>query len=106
MADQPLEVNAVTHAAESQIDALVCVPLPQHPVRYPGVDQQPHAVGLEDARAYGLLDLPAAPDVDGDGVDPGPREQMRQHQAGRTGAHDPDSGARDLPHGLSVPHCG
>ena len=91
VSDQSLEVDAVAHPAEPQIDALVGVPFPEHPVRDTRVDQQSHAVGLEDAGAYGLLDLLAAPDVDGDGLDPGPGQQMRQHQAGRPGAHDADA---------------
>ena len=54
---------------KAQLDALVLVPLAEHPVRDAAVDQQPDAVALEDARAVGLLDLATAADVDRDRVD-------------------------------------
>ena len=59
----------------------MAVALAQHPVGDPGVDEQPDAVLLEDARADGLLDLAVGADVDDHRVDPGQGQQVGEHQA-------------------------
>ena len=89
---------------EPELDAFMAVALTQHPIGHPGVDEQVDAVLLEDARPHGPLDLEPRSDVDDDGADAGPREQVGEHQSGRAAAHDPDGGARDgaWGHGTSV----
>ena len=87
----------MARSAKSEVDAWVFVALAQHPVGHAGVDQQPDAVALKDARPVGVLDLVATTYVEHHRVDAGPLQKVRQHEPGRSGADDPDLGARHTP---------
>jgi hypothetical protein len=59
----------VVFTAEPQVDALVRDAVAKHPVADASLGEQPHAVGLEDARAHGVLDLGPGAVVDDDRLD-------------------------------------
>ena len=72
------------------------VALAQYAVGDVRVDQQPDAVPLEDARAYGLLDLEPAAVVDDHGLDAAVGQQMAQHQPRGSTADDAHGGRAAL----------
>ena len=57
------------------------------------VGQQVDRPVLQDARADSTLDVLAAARFEHDGVDAVQVKELRQHEAGRAGAHDRDLGA-------------
>jgi len=66
--------------------------------RHAGLDEEVDRALLEHRGADGLLAVAAAPDLEDDGVDALPAEEVREHQAGRAGADDRDVG----PHSAST----
>jgi len=92
-AHQVLEVDVVTAAAKTQLDPAVLVTVLQDAPGHPAVDEEPHAVALEDARPDRRLDLMPRTDVDRHRVDAGHVQQVAQHQPGRAASHDPDGRA-------------
>ena len=95
--DQGLEVDAVAESAKAKVDASVLMSFGQYPVRHARFDEEPDAVALQDAGPHGVLDLPPGAVVNDDGIYPGQRQQVGQHQAGGACADDPDRG-----HGAAV----
>ena len=94
--DQVLEVDAVAHPAEPQVDALVLVAGLQHPVRDARIHQHVHAAVFEDAGPVGGADRLVVALLDHHVVDPGLGEQVRQHEARRAAADDSDFGGDDF----------
>ena len=100
-----VEVDAVAVAGEAQLDAVVA--------RADGAraaelaERVEHLDGalLEDAGADRALDLLARARVDDDRFDARAGEQVRQQQAGGSGADDGDSGADGGGHGVSFDGC-
>ena len=100
-AGQAAQVDAMGLAREAQPDAVVPHALAQHPVPDAGVDEQVHRPGLEDAGPQRRLDHGPVAQVHHHGVHAGPGEQVREHEASRTGADDGDLGA----HACSLAHA-
>jgi hypothetical protein len=88
-----LEVDAVAGSTETQVDAAMLLPFPEHPVGHTRVDQQPDTVTLEDACPVGRLDLVGGAGVQHDRVDTRHMQQMRQHQSRRPAADDDHLGS-------------
>jgi len=82
----------VAPPVEAQVDALVLVPVAEHPVDA-RVDEQAHAVALQDPRAVGVLDGLGGAVVDDHRLDPGQVQQAREHQPRGAAADDGDLGA-------------
>ena len=95
LAGQVGEVEVMTAPGEAQIDAVVDEPFASHArTDAQRVEQIDRAV-LEHAGADALLAVLAAARLENDRRDPGPAQQQRQDQTGRTGADDPDLRALD-----------
>ncbi len=62
----------------------------EHAVGDAGLDEQTHAVALEDAGPVGGLDVAHRSLVEHEAVDPGPVQQVREHETGWTAADDRD----------------
>ena len=89
-AGQLREGDAMTGAVETQLEAVMDETLPPHPLAHSCLSHQLDGVVLEHPGAHALLDVLLAPVFEDDRVDAGQGEELREHQAGRSGADDPD----------------
>ena len=85
---QVLEIDAVALAVEPQLNAVVPVAVAQHPVRDAAVHEQVHRAVLQDAGPDGVGDFLVAADLDHRGLDSGRGQQVGEHEACRSAAHD------------------
>jgi hypothetical protein len=86
------EVDTVAVTAAAEFDALVAAALLEDAVAYTRGDHEVDGALFEDAGADGGLDVGTAAGLDDGGVDPRPGQQVREHEAGRTGSDDADLG--------------
>src|SRR5215210_159780 len=89
-----LEGDPVALAVEAELDALVDETLAVKPVGEAKLGEQIDCALLEDARPDPLLHVFPTAVLEHHALDPLSPEEMREDQAGRTGAHDADLGAR------------
>ena len=89
-AGQPAQIDAMSTAAEAQLDAVMGQPQPRHALADAGLLEQVDGALLEQAGANSLLDILAAASLEHDRLDAGQVQQVRQHQARRTRADDAD----------------
>ena len=73
---------------EPQVGPLVLVPVAQDAVRDTGVDEQPSGIRLENAGPVRRLDLGPGAQVDDDGGDAGPVEEVGGQEPGGSAADD------------------
>src|SRR5206468_4655845 len=84
-----LEWDPMTLAIEAQLDALVDQALAVEAVSQPELGEQVHGALLENARPDALLHVLTAAVLEHDAPDVLPGEEVGEHQASGTGAHDP-----------------
>jgi hypothetical protein len=84
--------DAVPHAVEEQLEALVHHALPQQPLGQAHLGQQVHGALLEQPGADPALDVVAGLPLEHDRVDATQVQQMGEHEAGRAGPDDRDLG--------------
>ncbi len=87
---QPAQIDTMATAAEAQFDAVMRQPETPHPLADAGFIHQVDGALLEQAGANPLLDVLAAASLEHDGFDAGKMQQVRQHQARRPRADNPD----------------
>ena len=80
----------VTLTTELQVDPVVLEPLGVQPAAEPDRAEQLHGGGLEHPRPLPRLAVRAAAVLHDDRVHARQGEEVRQEQAGRPGADDPD----------------
>ena len=97
LAGQRREVDPMALAVELQLDAPVDDPLALHTHADAGVAEEVGGALLQHPRANAMLDVLAAPVLEDDRVDALEVEQVRERQAGRAGADDPDLRAHQSP---------
>jgi hypothetical protein len=78
----------VPTAAEAQFDPAVLEAFALKPLPDARLDEEVDGTLLQYARAHPVLDVVAVAILDDDRIDPRAMQQMRQQQAGRTGADD------------------
>jgi hypothetical protein len=88
-AGELVHVDPVQTAGEGQVDAVVDEAVAHHPVAHPGLAHQVHGALLEDPGLDRLLDVLPGLQVDHHRFDAAQVQQVRQHQPGRPGPHDP-----------------
>ena len=76
-AGQRRKVDAVSLAAEAQLDAAVNQALPAHALAHACLVEQVHAALFEHTGAYAVLDVVATAVFDDDRLDAIPMQQMR-----------------------------
>ena len=89
-AGQRPKIDPMLLAVEAQLDAVMEHAFPLHAVADAAVDQQIGRSLLEDSGANALFDIVPASALEDDRLDALAIQQVRQHQAGRSGADDPD----------------
>src|SRR5262249_20431854 len=104
LADQVAEIDVVQRAVEIEEDAAVEHALAPHAVADAELDQQVGHPLLEQPRPDPVLDVVAVAVLDDDRIDSGAAEQQREHEPGRTRAHDPDLGAHFHSSAAFVPY--
>ncbi len=90
------EVEAMALAGELEIDASVREALGVEPLAQAHGAQQSDDVVLEQPGALALLAVSARARLEDHRIDPSARQQMAQHEASRTRAHDAHARARGL----------
>ena len=91
------ERNAMAHAVEAQLDAMMREALRVQAVRHPRLGQRIDAALFQQPRAHALLDIAARARLQHHGLDARQMQQMRQQQPRRTRADDADLGAHEFP---------
>ena len=94
------ERDPVALAVEAQLDPVVHEALALEALAHAHLLEQVHRSLLEHAGAHALLDVLAVARLEHHRVDPGPVQQLAEHEPGGAGPDDPDLGA--LGHGHSL----
>lgn len=87
---QAAQIDAMSTAAEAQLDSVMRQPQPFHPLADARFIHQVDGALLEQAGANPLFYISAAASLEHDGFDAGKMQQVRQHQAGRPRADNAD----------------
>ena len=82
----------------ADLDAVVDEALAAHALAHAGRVDEVDGALLEHARAHPMLDVFARAILEDDGADPFAMEKVRQHEPGRSRAHDADLRAKLLRH--------
>ena len=93
LAGQLLEGDAVAHAVDADLDAVVHQAFAVHARADAGLVEQIHRALLDDAGADAAEHIVAGLPLQDDVVDAGAVQQLPEQQAGRAGADDGDLGA-------------
>ncbi len=86
---QRRQVDPMTASAEAQLDPVMDEALALHPRPHAGLVEEIDGALLKHARADRALDLAAATDLEDDGLDAIPVQQVRKQEPGRARADDP-----------------
>ncbi len=90
-ARQFAEVDAVAATAEAQVYPVVSHPFTPHALADPALIDEIDGGLLEHPRPNAPFDIIAGLTLEHDRLDAGAMQQVRQHQSGGAGSHDPDS---------------
>src|SRR5262249_26219348 len=94
LSDQLAEVDVVQRAVEAEVNPVVEHRLAPHALADAGVEQEIGGPLLQQPGADAAFDIVAAAVLQDDGLDPFEMQKMREHEARRASADNPDLGAQ------------